>query len=173
MHRWKTRARVVVVLLMLASFTSYRWFMRVEPLNSDDMILFNCSVDATNGTHWLFQSRPNPVLSHQALRIGLLPFSVPAILTFGPTSLAYYLTPLFFSLCGFGLTWYIMHSEIHPGFALSFAVIHIVLPFEIIDSSLFLVDLPAAVTGLLCLVLIAVWSGRPDGDARSVAIRGS
>ncbi|MBI3300643.1 MAG: hypothetical protein HYZ72_00975, partial [Deltaproteobacteria bacterium] len=66
-----------------------------------------------------------------------------------------------------------MHSEIHPGFAVAFAVVHIALPFEVIDSSLFLVDLPAAVAVLLCLSLVKVLSRPDNSNAFSVAARGT
>ncbi|MGH7964191.1 MAG: hypothetical protein ACRERD_20605, partial [Candidatus Binatia bacterium] len=169
----QTWTRVAVALLMITFFAAYRWCLRVEPFHSDDTILFGFSVDATSGDHWLFQSRPQPVVHHQALRIGLLPFSVPAILVFGATHFAYYLVPLFFSLCGFVLVWWVMDREIHRGWALAFALVHLALPFEIIESSHFLVDLPAAVMMVLCLVLIDRWSRADAGDSRSMAIGGS
>jgi hypothetical protein len=164
--RQPTRARtVLLVAILLGLFVSYRWFVRAEPLNSDDLALFRQSTAFAQGTHFLLRSpetfadnSASLTLTHFHFRIGLLPFSVPAIWLFGRTYLSYYLVPLLFSLGGFALTWYVMHREIHPGFALAFALVHLVLPFEVIDSCRFLVDVPAATASLLSLVLIARWS---------------
>ena len=162
-----------LVICVLGVFVLFRWEMRREPLNSDDMTLFQLAARAAAGNHWLFQSDPSPHFNHQALRIGTLPFALPAIGLFGPTAIAYYLVPLVFSLCGFALTWFIMHREIHPGAAFVFALVLLLLPFEVVHSSLFLVDVPTAVMTLLCLVLVVILSRPPGVSSLSIAGRGS
>jgi hypothetical protein len=66
-----------------------------------------------------------------------------------------------------------MHREIHAWAALAFALVLLVLPFEVEHSSLFLVDVPAAVTTLGCLVCLVNFSQTPPARPLSLAVRGS
>lgn len=135
--RWK----LLVLLILVTTFITFRWWMRSEPLNSDDLTLFTISANAADGQHWLLtpsQKLEGAIIGHQALRIGLLAVSVPVILLFGPTALSYYLVPLLFALGGFLLTWRVMDRNIEPGWALVFGFFHIGLFAEIHHSSHFL-----------------------------------
>jgi hypothetical protein len=169
LSRWM---KITVAAAVLGLFAVYRWFMRAEPVSSDDLMLFQISAGAANGDHFLLQPSLRSSFLHHHFRLGLLPFAVPAVWLLGPTHLAYYLVPLFFSLCGFALTWRIMHREIHPTFALAFAVVHIVLPFEVTDSCRFFVDVPAAAAALLSLLLIAQASAPSPSGALPLATQG-
>jgi hypothetical protein len=97
------RERVVGALLLVA-FAAYRWVMRVEPLNSDDVTLFGIGTYAVEGAHWLFEGQPPPAL-HQHLRLGFLPLVTPFIALFGPNQLAFYTAPIAVAAVGFWLCW--------------------------------------------------------------------
>lgn len=145
---------VGVILALLCIFLAYRWWMRVEPINSDDLVLFERGVEATEGRHWL-QADENPErLRHADLRLGILPFLVPAISVFGATYAAYIAVSLALAALGFLLVWWIISKEIDPSLAVIIAGFHLVLPFELRDGGLLLVDLPCAVFSVLCLVLV-------------------
>jgi hypothetical protein len=148
--------------VLIALFAVYRWEMRTEPFNSDDLTLYRQAVSATDGSHWLSRSSPTPPTNHHSLRLGMLVLAVPAIALLGPHATAYYVVPLVWALAGFLLLWWLMHREISPLLALPFALFHLALPFELRDSSVFLTDLPAAVLSLATLTLV-VTASRRDG----------
>jgi hypothetical protein len=173
MGQWSRQTRAAVTVTVLSLFAAYRWIMRAEPLNADDLTLFQISAEAANGRHFLWQSPPFAAFLHHHFRLGLLPFAVPAIWLFGPTHLAYYLAPLFYSLSGFALVWYVMHVHINPGFALAFALVHLTLPFEVADSCRFLIDVPAAIAAVLSLVLLDDMAPSAPGTQVRLAGRGS
>jgi len=168
------RLRILLLLVLVVVFIAFRWWMRTEPFNSDDLTLFSISVAAAQGEHWVF-SPPTEIsraqrlrrMNHQLLRIGLLPVSVPIIWLFGPTQFSYYLMPLLFGVMGFLLTWRIMDQKIGPVLALIFALFHIGFLFEIREGTVFLVDLPAAVAMLATLYLVSVFSRRREGGGEA------
>jgi len=154
-------------LCALTCFAAFRWWARLEPLNSDDLVLFGSMKDAASGNHWLFSSEPLLAghrdalclscsaggMSHQALRIGLLPVALPVLYWLGPTLTAYYVIPLFFQLLGSVAVWLLIRRYASRGAAwLGFGLLTI-MPYELAHASLFLVDLPAAA----CL-LWALWA---------------
>lgn len=162
---------LLVFVGLLALFLAYRWWMRVEPLNSDDLTLFEIGVEAARGEHWLFQARPDgAALGHQALRIGMLPFLVPAVWILGPTQAAFYGVPLLFAALGFALVFRVLWTRVGPGAAVPLALLHVALPFELIRSSVLLVDLPSAVFVLAALWAVHAFAGdaaHGDGGVRT------
>jgi hypothetical protein len=156
---------VLLLAALTVAFVSFRWLQRLEPWNSDDMDLFQLSVDAASGRHWLFgfPAGVDPALEripHPAFRIGLLPLTIPAIQALGPSATAYYLVPLLFSLLGFAVLYWLMLSQFGPLVALLFAVIHLAWPFELQHSSVLLTDLPSAALTLLSFCLLDVAARR-------------
>jgi len=99
-------------------------------------------------------------VSHQALRIGLFPVSLPAILAFGGSATAFYLVPLAFALLGFGVIYWLLLRSFGPFVALGMAVVHIVWPFELQHASVFLTDLPSAASALLALYCLDLAAAR-------------
>lgn len=155
------RVRWLVFATLLAAFVAFRWWQRLEPWNSDDTELFQLSVDAAAGKHWVFGTQPGgSVLTHQAFRIGLLPLAVPAVRLLGASATAYYLVPLLFSCLGFAALYWLIFRQFGALVALAFALIHLLWPYEVQHASVFLTDLPAAASALLSLCLI-------DAAARS------
>lgn len=158
---WLARPRVklAVIVCVLVWFLAWRWLQRLEPWDSDDATLFQISAGAASGHHWLLGATAQGLgsatpLSHQALRIGLLPVSIPTILALGAGSAAYYLVPLLFSLVGFVCVGWIAIGHFGLLVALVTAAIHAVWPFELAHSSVFLVDLPSAAMALASLCLL-------------------
>ena len=117
-----SRALVIAILVWvcaLSAFGAFRWWVRIEPLNSDDLVLFESAKDAAAGDFWLFSDVPRQAgrrdplclscddggIGHQALRTGLLPVAVPLLRLLGPTAAVYYLVPLAFQLLGAAAAW--------------------------------------------------------------------
>lgn len=148
--RW---GNFLVGAALVMAFVAYRWSMRLEPLNSDDVTLFWIGDSLFHGDHWLLAGNGVPS-DHQRLRLGLLPLLAPAISGLGPTAAAYYIVPLALATLGFWLCWRIALENAGLSIAVAFAVFHIALPFEVRHASLLLVDLPSAVFVVLCLYLV-------------------
>ena len=156
---WSSRRAQVLWFAGLAvAFAAFRWAERLEPWNSDDMVLFRIAEAAANGQHWLFGASsvtaPPAEFSHMAFRIGLLPVALPAIHAFGASATAYYIVPLLFALVGFGALYWALAKHLGPAVAWLFAFIHVIWPFELEHASIYLTDLPAAACGLVCLCLL-------------------
>jgi hypothetical protein len=155
------RVRWLVFAILLGVFVAFRWWQRLEPWNSDDTELFQLSVDAAAGKHWVFGTLPSgSVLTHQAFRIGLLPVAVPVVRLLGASAAAYYLVPLLFACLGFAALYWLLFRQFGALIALTFALIHLLWPYEVQHASVFLSDLPSAASALLSLCLI-------DAAARS------
>jgi hypothetical protein len=159
---------VLLLSALAVAFVLFRWLQRLEPWNSDDMDLFQLSVDAAAGKHWLFGLPAGvdaalPRISHPAFRIGLLPVTIPAIRVLGATATAYYLVPLLFSLLGFAVLYWLMLTQFGPLVALLFAVIHVAWPFELEHASVLLTDLPSAALTLLSFCLLDAAARRAGG----------
>ncbi len=168
------RVQAISLLILALVFVLFRWAQRREPLNSDDMIVFDFSTEAAQGRHWLFEPPPAAAdakganranIPHHAFRVGLLPIAVPAIGLLGPNAAVYYLTPLVFALAGFCALCWITLEHFGPLPALLFGAIHVIWPFELEHSSLFLTDLPAAAMGVVSLCLLDA-SARPGARGR-------
>lgn len=167
--RWTT---LLIGAALVAGFVAYRWSMRLEPLNSDDLTLFWIVDSAVKGDHWLLAGE-GPAAGHQALRIGLLPLLAPAIQWLGATATAFYTVPIAISTLGFWLCWRIMQEDAGTEVAVAFAVFHIALPFELRHASLLLTDLPSAVFVLLCIHLVHRLSPAEHQSLSSIAWRGA
>lgn len=163
------RSIILSSLLLVVVFVLFRWAQRLEPLNSDDMILFELSSGAAQGRHWLFGAplEPGdatlanpPHALHTAFRIGLLPLSAPMIALLGENAAAYYLTPLLFAFAGFAALCWVLLRCFEPRVALVFAALHVIWPFELEHASLFLTDLPAAATSLISICLLVASADR-------------
>lgn len=169
---------ILVWLCALGAFGAFRWWVRVEPLNSDDLVLFESAKDAAAGDFWLLSDVPRQAgrrdplclscdgggIGHQVLRTGLLPVAVPLLRLLGPTAATYYLVPLAFQLLGAAAVWawirrYAGVRAAWVGFALL-----ALLPYEIDHASRFFVDLPAAA----CLMW-ALWLLGGEASERRVA----
>jgi hypothetical protein len=159
----RPRLQPAVFVALVVAFVLIRWRERLEPWTSDDLDLFQISVSAASGQHWLFGAGPTGVLSHQALRIGLFPVSLPAIVAFGASGMAFYLVPLAFALLGFGLMYWVALRSFGAFVALALAVVHLLWPFELQHSSVFLSDLPSAASALggICCVEVAAHAAPP------------
>jgi hypothetical protein len=158
---WLSRrsAKCIIFGCLLVWFLAWRWLQRLEPWDSDDATLFAISARAATGDHWVLGAAAQGLdsatpLSHQALRMGLLPVSIPVILAFGASSAAYYLVPLLFALVGFVCVGWVALEHFGLLVALAMLVIHAVCPFELAHSSVFLVDLPSAALALASLCLL-------------------
>jgi hypothetical protein len=179
-HRVLQAAGCAAAILAVAAI---RWWMRLEPLNSDDLALFEYASDAAAGQHWLFTSDPRPALgpdllclscqdggmSHQSLRIGLLPVAIPILWMFGRGATAYYLVPLFFSLLGVAAVWLLARRNIGARAAWVVLALHAVMPYELMHAGRFFVDLPAAVCLLLAILAIGTAPERSTAHVRGVA----
>lgn len=178
MRRWQggdnvlasRRGRGLLVAIVVFAFVALRWFERREPWNSDDMDLFEATVAAAAGRHWVFGGSSIdpastgahiPHILHTAFRVGLLPLGVPAVWALGQSAAAYYVVPLLFSLLGFGALGWLAWTYFGVGAATLFAAVHLAWPFELEHSSLFLTDLPAAAVSLgsLCAIELAARRG--------------
>ncbi|MEO8180613.1 MAG: hypothetical protein ABI895_17395 [Deltaproteobacteria bacterium] len=158
------RTQVLLLATLAVAFVAFRWLQRLEPWNSDDMDLFQLSIDAAAGRHWLFESVPGLRLSHHAFRIGLFLVTIPAIKALGASATAYYLVPLLFSLLGFGALYWLVLSHFGALVALAVAIIHIAWPFELEHASVLLTDLPAAAMALVCLCLLEASARQTRGQ---------
>lgn len=178
LSRWEAAlsprpARRLVLVCLVLGFLALRWFQRLQPWDSDDMTLFEISARAAEGDHWLLGSATHAPdaateLSHQALRVGLLPISVPTILALGAGSTAYYLVPLAFALVGYLCIASVALEHLGVLMAVALALIHIVWPFELAHGSIFLADLPSAALALLSLCLLDAGRCRAGERARLI-----
>lgn len=165
------RTQLILFFGLVIAFVAFRWAERREPWNSDDMSMFELSVDAAAGRHWVFGAAFGGANSadglpaqvgHIVFRIGLLPLSVPAIHLFGASATAYYVVPLIFALIGFSALYWVMLTRFGSLVACVFALIHLAWPFELEHGSLFLTDLPAAAVALVSICLLdAATNGTP------------
>lgn len=151
----------LAVLSLVVLFVAYRWWGRLEPLNSDDLRLVQFAADFLAGDHWLRGAGPAASPGHAELRIGILPVLAPAVALLGPGELAYYLVPLLFAVVGFAATWALMHRHLDARLAALFALFHVVHPFELQHASLLLVDLPSAACLVVATLLLGERSLRP------------
>lgn len=162
-------------LLALAAglFVAFRWWVRSEPLNSDDLTLWSVTRRAAAFDHWLFLA-DNDLgrINHHALRIGLLLVSVPLYWLTGPGPAAFYLTPLVFALVGFLVVWKIMDREVDPWLAAGFALVHLGLFFEVREGTVLLTDLPSAVAMMGALLLVDSLARRPPASRQGLVLQG-
>ena len=174
-------AGCVAAILVVAAI---RWWMRLEPANSDDLALFEYASDAVAGQHWLFTSSPRPALgpdrlclscqdggmSHQSLRIGMLPVAMPILWLFGRSAASYYLVPSLFALVGVAGVWLLARRNIGIGAAWAIAALHAIMPYELMHASRFFADLPAAVCLLLAIVVLGGVNERSSPVLRGIGV---
>jgi hypothetical protein len=154
----KNSLHIVCWILLFAFFVGYRWSMRLEPRNGDDMLYFQYSMGFTQGNHWLLSGDPGRVYPPHKFRTGILPFSVPTIGMLGANQWAYYSLPLLFSLWGFALVYWVLGREVSLWIAFAFCLLHVLNPWELFHASQFFLDLPSAVCLLSSLLLIIALS---------------